>query len=171
MKMLGIIIICTCSAALGFKQGEACVSHYRELVYLKRIMLLIRGEIRYNCGVLSEVFSNVAGRIKEPYSGLFISLGESLDSGSGRLFADIWNEEVLEKLSGTALHTEDIEGLRELGEAMGYLDMEMQLNSIDFYTDRLNERIESTKESLKGNVRLFKVLGIMGGALIAVLLV
>lgn len=171
MKIFGIVIICTASAALGFAQGEHYRKHYQELIYLKKIMLLIRGEIRYNCGVLSEVFANVAGRVKEPYREIFEGLSGELDSGNGKVFSEIWDNTVIMQLDRTLLWKDDIEELKELGDGMGYLDMEMQLNCIDFYTDKLADRIQLTGERLKGNEKLFKVLGIMGGILITVLLI
>lgn len=171
MKLLGIIMICTCSSMLGFMQGERLRQHYDEQIYLKKIVMLIRGEIRYNCGVLSEVFENVSRKVKEPYKDIFSQLSGSLSKGDGETFNDIWNSTVIKKLSGTRLFERDIEGFKELGENMGYLDTQMQLNYIDLYIDRLSGEIEDTKDKLQGSIKLFKALGIMGGLLLTILII
>lgn len=171
MKLLGIFIICISSALIGFSKAEGLKAHYNEQIYLKKIVMLIRGEIRYNCSVLSEVFGSVSGKVRKPYSDIFSELSDELDKGSGEMFAEIWNRVVIEKLGNTKLFESDIEGLRELGECMGYLDIEMQLNHIDFYIDKLSEEIKDTGNGLKGNVKLCKALGIMGGLLLAILII
>ncbi len=171
MKLIGIVMICMASSILGYIQGEKYKDHYNEQIYLKKLVMLIRGEIRYNCGVLSEVFGNVARKAKKPYSDIFMKLSEELAKANGIAFGEIWKREVIDRLSATKLWESDITGFQELGENMGYLDMQMQLNYIDFYIDKLTEEINNTQEKLQGNVKLFKSLGIMGGLLLAILLI
>lgn len=171
MKILGMVMIFICSTLLGHMQGEYYRQRYLELIYLKKIVILIRGEIRYNCGILSEVFGNVAKKLKEPYGNIFGQFSRELNEGRGTLFFDIWKRVVIGRLSETKLWEKDVEGFKELGENMGYLDMEMQLNYIDFYIDKLQKEIQEAEEKLRGNIKLFKTLGIMGGLLIIILII
>lgn len=170
LKLMGVIMICLSSTALGFRQGDYHKDHYNELIYLKKIVVLIRGEIRYNCGILSEVFGNVSLKVKDPYDSIFKELSEELSSGNGKMFNEIWKNIVINRLKETKLWENDILSFMELGENMGYLDLEMQLNYIDFYVDKLNSEIQETYEKLQGNVKLFKALGIMGGLLLTILI-
>lgn len=170
MKLIGIIMICSGSAMLGFMQGERIRQHYQEMIYLKKMVMLIRGEIRYNCGVLSEVFGNVAEKLKEPYKDIFLKLSVELNKRGGERFNDIWNNTVIKRLGETKLFQSDIEGFKELGENMGYLDIQMQINYIDFYIDRLSMEIRDTGDKLQGSIKLFKTLGIMGGLLLTILI-
>ena len=171
MKLLSVFIICVSSAMIGFGRAEGLKAHYNEQIYLKKMVMLIRGEIRYNCSILSEVFASVSRKIKKPYSDIFLELSNELDKGSGEMFADIWKRSVIKKLEDTKLSESDIEGFKELGECMGYLDIEMQLNHIDFYIDKLSEEIKDTGDRLEGNVKLCKALGIMGGLLLSILII
>lgn len=171
MKLIAVFIICISSAYIGFCKGEGLKAHYNEQLYLKKTVMLVRGEIRYNCGVLSEVFKNISRKVKKPYSDMFLQLGDELDKGSGEMFSEIWNRVITDSLRLTKLNDRDIEGLSELGENMGYLDITMQLNYIDFYIDRLSEEIQATEDKLKGNVKLCKALGIMGGLLLSILII
>lgn len=152
----------------GIYKGNCIMHQYRELLYLKKTVLLIHGEIRYNCGAVGEVFLNVSKRVKEPYGTAFMSLSNELEKHSGREFSDMWNTYVIENISEVGLDEQDVERLRELGENIGYLDIKMQLNYLDFYIEKLNDRINDVKTGLEGNVKLCRTLGVMGGLLAAI---
>ena len=67
IKILFIFSVIAAGAMAGIKKGNVIIHQYQELIYLKKTVLLIHGEIRYNLGTVGEVFLNVSKRVKEPY--------------------------------------------------------------------------------------------------------
>ncbi len=170
IKILFIFSVIAAGAMAGIKKGNVIIHQYQELIYLKKTVLLIHGEIRYNLGTVGEVFLNVSKRVKEPYSKAFKELSEELENHNGREFPHMWNTYMVEAVSGLGLSEQDVERFKELGENIGYLDIQMQLNYLDFYIEKLNDRISDVKAGLDGNVKLCRTLGIMGGLLAAIFL-
>ncbi len=170
LKIIGAIMICTGCTALGFAIGDAYIKHYKELIYLKKVFVMIKGEIRYNCGMLSEVFLNVSSKVKEPYKEAFILLSEQLEERDDKSFDVMWNNIFIEKLRTSSLWSDDLSGLIELGESMGYLDKQMQLNSIDLFINNLENEIKEIYVKLEGNTKLYRALGVLGGLLITILI-
>lgn len=171
IKILLIFLVIAIGAVTGISKGNRLKKQYQELLYLKKTAILIRGEIRYNCGAAGEVFLNVSKRVKEPYKGAFMSLSNELENHKGEEFSEMWNRNVIQPLLKLELNIQDIERFKELGENIGYLDIQMQLNYLDFYIEKLNERIDEVKTGLDGNVKLCRTLGIMGGLLAAIFII
>lgn len=170
LKLLGVFFIMFSSILCGIKKANSYKEHYEELLYLKRVFIMIRGEIRYNIGTLSEVFFSVGKKLKDVYRESFLELSDRLLGGSGTVFRDEWENVVISGLKECKLWEKDLEMLREVGENMGYLDMEMQLGFIDLYLEKLEEEIINGRAELKTNMKLYKVLGVMGGMLISILI-
>ena len=63
------------------------------------------------------------------------------------------------------------EFLITVGEYLGYMDLEMQIKQLSLYEKNLEEEISRLKEEASGKKRLYRSLGILGGLLLAVLLV
>ncbi len=47
--------------------GNELKRYLRNMVYLRYVFGLIRGEIEYTCAPLPEIFFGVSARVKEPY--------------------------------------------------------------------------------------------------------
>lgn len=167
-KIILMLSAIATGTALGINRGNRLTGQYQELLYLKKMVLLIQGEIRYNCGTIGEVFLNISKRLKEPYKSSFVELSKQLEKCRGEAFSDMWNTCIIEPAMQSGLSGQDMESFRELGENLGYLDIQMQLNYLDFYIEKLNARIAEVKAGLDGNVKLCRTLGIMGGLLAAV---
>ena len=164
-------MIITGCTLIGIKKGDVYKKHYEELIYLKKIIILLRGEIRYNCGEIGEAMENIALKLKEPYKMICTDVAREAKKREGRRFAEIWNEKFINKSICTELWNEDREELKELGENIGYLDLEMQLNYLDNYTENLDIKIKDTKELLRENVKLYKTMGIMAGIMLSVIII
>lgn len=171
IKILFIFSAVAIGAVTGINKGNGLIHQYQELLYIKKAALLIHGEIRYNCGTAAEVFLNVSKRLREPYKSAFLSLSNELENHSGEEFSHMWNTYVIETVSKLDLSEQDVERFKELGENIGYLDMQMQLNYLDFYIEKLNRRIDEVKTGLDGNVKLCRTLGVMGGLLAAIFMI
>ena len=66
-RLVGGILIITATAGAGYIYGTELKRYLGKIQYLRYIAGLIKGEIEYTGAPLSEVFSAVAQRVKEPY--------------------------------------------------------------------------------------------------------
>ena len=85
-------------------------------------------------------------------------------------FSELWDLAIENNLGETALRKGDLDQLKVLGANMGYLDEEMQLNTLQLYLDQLDCEIQSAGEGLAEKRRLCNCLGVMGGILIVIVL-
>ena len=60
--------------------------------------------------------------------------------------------------------------LKELGENLGYLDKEMQMNYINLYLENLELSITEKGEKVRTDEKLNKIMGCVMGLLVIVLL-
>ena len=65
--------------------------------------------------------------------------------------------------------SEEQKDLEKLGSMLGYLDVDMQLNALDYYLEQLKESSLRATEVSKTQKKLYQSMGILGGAALAVL--
>ena len=58
-----------------------------------------------------------------------------------------------------------------MGEVLGYLDLEMQLSSIELYLEQLELCIRESQEAARTKQKLYQSLGVAGGIFLVILLV
>ena len=93
---------------------------------------------------------------------------ENLD---GQSFPQLWQAQIDRCLSKTHLRKEEKEQLAALGEVLGYLDLDMQLSSIELYLEQLELAIAQSREALATKQKLYQSLGVAGGIFLVILLV
>lgn len=54
---------------------------------------------------------------------------------------------------------------------LGYLDLEMQLSSIDLYLEQLEISIREAESSIGSKQKLYQSLGVAGGIFLVILLI
>lgn len=171
IKLLGSGLILCSSTAIGFLLSNNLRERIEELEMIKKLLLLLRGEIKYNHATLSEAFHVIAKRIKKPYGTLLYKVSEKMDLLEGQTFSQIWEQCVEQELKESVLKREDREKLVSFGGQLGYLDMEMQLASIELYLEQTQEEIKAARESRQRNGRLYQALGVMSGIFLVILMV
>ena len=155
---------------IGFQNAARIRKSYEELVYLKKIMIMLRGEISYQISSMEEICIHMGEHTRDPYSRAFQNLAEALGSGEGGNFSHMWNETVIKTLRQVIPQENDLDRLKELGENLGYLDKEMQMNYINLYLENLELSITEKGEKVRTDEKLNKIMGCVMGLLVIVLL-
>lgn len=75
-----------------------------------------------------------------------------------------------ETLKTTCLRREDKQLLEKLGDNLGFLDQKTQLATINLYIHNLEECIEEGTKEMKEKVRLYHLLGVLGGIFITIVM-
>lgn len=165
----GIIIIISC-ALLGVGCSNAIVQRGKSLVTLKEIFTLIKGEIRYKRLDLSEAFKEVCIRVDGVYEQMFKELFEEMRKEEKVPFELLWNNAIDKYLENEKFNYKDLVKLKSLSAKLGYLDYDMQINSITAYIDELDIDIKDNSAEAKEKCKAIKSLSVLGGIMIFIIL-
>ncbi|MBQ8184748.1 MAG: stage III sporulation protein AB [Lachnospiraceae bacterium] len=171
LKLLGSLLVLACSAGLGVAGSMDLKRHCMELRLLKQAVYMLRGEIKHAKAPLPEAFGALAGRMASPFSEFFANLAQGLVSGEGRSLKELWEKEIRESLKQSTLRRDEKQRFQQLGEGLGYLDLEMQMSTIELYLEQLEGDIARAQEELQTKQKLYQSLGIAGGIFLVILLV
>lgn len=142
----------------------------RQLKKLKQMLTILRGEIKFNNSTLAQAMENITTRVGTPFDEFLKYVANNLNEYSGNTLKTIWENGVNEVLTKSYLSKKHLSRLIELGDNLGFLDMEMQLSTIDLFIEQLNLEIEDNDKKAKDNCKLYKYLGVMGGILVILII-
>lgn len=170
MKIIGCILIITSSAGMGWYFSGELKNRVDDLRELRKLIFLLRGDIRYANTPLPEAVQALSVRHGGKYKHFLTVIAERLNELGGISFCNIWKSAVTKELENTSLSKSDLASLGQLGETLGYLDKDMQINTLDLYISQIEEEIEYLSRSVKEKTYLYNSLGIMGGIFITLIM-
>lgn len=163
LKIVGSILIVIATTGIGLISGRDLKIRLDNMRYIKKLMLMLRGEIKYLKAPLGEAFFNVGKRAKEPFDIFFNKIALEIESLECESFYEIWCKHIDEELMKIKLNQKDCLTLKRVGEHLGYMDKEMQLGMIDLYVEQLEEEIKISKDSIDEKIRVYNCLGVAVG--------
>lgn len=171
IRLAGAALVVASATLLGFRASEALDIAYREAEDLHRILCMLQGEIRYARSFLGEALLQIAGSQKDPYKAWLRALHGKMERRQEGSLPAIWEETTRQYLGGLALGREEKERLGGLGVYLGSADAQMQIRHLELYTRHLEEVMEEMRRRIKMQKKLYRILGMSGGILAAVLLI
>lgn len=170
LKICGIIMVITSMTGMGFALSRNMKLRLDALSELKKILCMLRGEIKYTGTPLYEAFGVIGRRTGGIYSDFFIQTSEELEALNGKSLREIWGGLRL-NMKRQYLNEKDWERLMQFGDNLGYLDKEMQLGTIELYIEHIEAELSEGSANYGKNSRLYKALFISGGLLITIMLI
>lgn len=171
LKGVGILLILSGSTGLGLTMAGELEKRIQELRILQQLMMVLRGEIRYMHQPLPEAFLRLGGSSPEPFGRFFLQTARDLQQRNGQTARQIWADNLGKCLSGLHISRQEGQELLELGNMLGYLDVEMQLNALDYYLERLSGSVERAVETSRGRRRLYQYLGVLSGIMLVIFII
>ncbi len=171
LKIIGVLVVTASSSLLGIYYSFHETYRINDLNEMKKALTILKSEIQFSGSALSEAFLNVAERILNPVSDIFLEMSKKLAQKNGRSVDTLWTETLEEKKAQTYLSTEDIALLSSFGKTLGYLDKTMQLNSIELTIDSIEKKIDMLSQTKNKTKRMYQSLGVLGGLLVAIILI
>lgn len=171
LKLVGCALIIGASAFLGFSVSRDLQKHLDEIIYLKQVIIMLKGEIRYSKAPLEEIFQSLSKKIRSPYNDWFASMADELSKKRFVTFYDTWSHQIELHLKKGYLKEQEIEQLKTLGTTMGFLDETMQLASLDLYMEELDYSAHKVKEEITVKKKLYNCLGVLGGIFVSIVLI
>ncbi|NCB91290.1 MAG: hypothetical protein EOM40_01765 [Clostridia bacterium] len=170
IKIAGSIFLFAACAGLGFWKSQQCQGRINQIKILMHIADCLKGEITFASSTLVEALERIGGKVKPPFAGFLCSLACNLRKSSGEEFSEVLEQTMKRELKDTCLWKEDLEAFYQTVSSLGYLDKQMQIHLLDRYLKEQGQKMELLMTELPGKRKLFRSLGILGGAFFVILL-
>lgn len=170
LKLLGSLIVLAASLMYGWKINEELKEHVEQLIGMKEMFLMLRGEIAYARTPLREAFLQMASQGKEPFSDFLKRAAKELEE-NGESIGEFWGR-LVEEEAGKFYFTREEQGLlKRAGENFGYLDVQMQLKNLELYMEQAEVFIQRAQKELKDRQKVARTLSLMCGLFLVILLI
>lgn len=169
MKIIGMLMVMSGCIGAGLWYSLIYIRKWHNLQDCQKAVMILRNEILYGRTPLPVAFAQMAGRTSGSVARFFSTVARRLEEGGGRL-EEIWSAALQEILTSRELGEEDQKELEGLGNTLGYLDTQMQIQALELYEKRLEGSLQAWEREKEKKTRLYPVLGTMGGALICLII-
>ena len=170
-KVIGGILILSATAGAGVVYGNELKRYLRNMVYLRYVFGLIRGEIEYTCAPLPEIFFGVSARVKEPYRRWLKKTAEEMECRDLSGFARVWNRCTDKYLEIPGLKQEHKILIKDPGTFLGSFEKDISDRAMEMYLNKMDLEIEKLRAELASKVKVGRCLGVMAGLFFIVLLI
>lgn len=97
LKLTGsLLVTCSCGALGMWKAGQ-WKEHLRMLEQLRKMIVMLKGEILYAHAPLGEAFGHVGKKSEGLLAELFVDVAGRIELQQGELFYTIWQGEIQKK--------------------------------------------------------------------------
>lgn len=170
IKWIGCGLVTVSCGALGVWKSGQWKEKRKTLEQLRKMILLLKGEILYAHAALEEAFTHVGQKSDGILGQLFLRVAERLKEREGKPFYQIWQEEIDGFSDRISMEDKELTDLKGMGEHLGYLDVDMQERTILLYLEQLDLSIDFYREHEREHSRLCTSLGVMGGLFLSIVM-
>lgn len=170
LKIAGSILVTVSCGALGFWKAGQWKDHLKMMEQLRKMIILLKGEIIYAHCPLGEAFAHVAKKTEGILADLFQAVAGRIELQQGEEFFSIWRQEIESFKKDLLLTERELQEMTQFGEHLGYLDLEMQEHTIALYLEQLELCISFYREHESEQNRLYTSLGVMGGLFLSIMM-
>lgn len=170
IRALGALLVFVSCSIYGFMKGQQFLQRLEELKEIQKLFLALMADIRFGQISLSESLERISGQVKPPFSRMLKNICGEMHWRGGRTMAEIWKKEADQCLKGCALNQKDRETFIGIGQQLGSLDRETQVQMIQLYLKDLEFTIGEIAGSIQEKQKLCRMFGIVLGLLLVILL-
>lgn len=164
IKLLGVLLLffaCVGTGMSKVRQLSGRIEHNKSLL---RIAEFLRGEILNSKSPLPDALKRLASRVDAPFSECMTRLAQRIEESSGESFDELLRQMLKELRKRTYLSEADCNRFLESAGNLGYLDVKMQAGLLEQYIREQNRELERLQKEYPEKTRLYRSLGILGGA-------
>ncbi len=170
MKLLGSILVIVSCSALGMWRAEQWKEHRKILEQIRKMILLLKGEILYAHAPLGEALEHVGKKSEGVPAKLFCQVAERIGQQDGEVFYELWKEAIECCRKELLLTEKECQEFQAFGEHLGYLDLGMQERTMELYLEQLQLSVDFYREHERERTKLCTSLGFMGGLFLAIIM-
>lgn len=169
IRLAGISLIAAAVLLLGFWYSLNTRKRIKNLQLMQTVLHMLKGEIGFTGRILEEAFADISTRVEEPFGSFFACVSRRMQDREGTGLARIWQESE-EIFQGSGLREEDLELFRKLGKELGFLDVEMQLRTLELREVQVKECMERLEKNCEASCKMYQSLGILGALTVIVVM-
>jgi stage III sporulation protein AB len=174
LKFAGILLILFAGTMIGFVQAARYAARPRQIRQLLHALQRLETEISYGQTHLPEALTRISGLVQKPLSYLFAAIARSLSSEtaeSGETVRDCWEKAIIAYWPSTAMRNAEKDALLRLGSTLGGSGREDQLKHIRLAMIQLQAEESTARDDQQRYEKLSRSLGMLGAALVVILMV
>ncbi|WP_438432216.1 stage III sporulation protein SpoIIIAB [Gorillibacterium sp. sgz500922] len=171
LKTLGALLLLAAGLLFGFHQSLALSRRPKQIRQLALALQRLETEIGYVATPLPDALRASASALSPPLAALFQAAADRMEEpGAGRTAAESWREAVQEGFSRTSMKEPEREALLQLGASLGISDTQDQLKHLRLAVSHLTVEERNASEEEKRYGKMWKSLGVLGAALVVVIM-
>lgn len=170
LNVLGALMILFASTMIGFHQSMQLSRRPKQIREMIQSLQRLETEIIYGFTPLSEALQSAGKPFSAPVAAIYIKAANGLDSPEGWTAEESWKQSVESGWRQTAMKSEEREVISQLGCSLGISDRDDQQKHIRLAISHLQAEEQNASEDQKKYARMWKSLGMLGGALLVILL-
>lgn len=171
LKLMGALLVFTGALGIGSSISGRLKQHYRQLIELKEVLLLMGNEMRYLKMPLPQALRRMAGQCEAPFDhvleGWQNELLQYLEARPGK----VWKRVLESNRSAFLLTEEEFQIFLEAGNILEQSDNYMQEEEVRLFTEQVQFKLVHAQEELKTKQRISRYLCGAGGLFVILLLI
>ena len=160
LKAAGLFLLFSGCFSLGIGKSRGLKKRLELLRELKKLLLLLSGEIRCAKTPLPEAFRKIGRKAEDPFGTFFQKVAEEL-TGEGRKLPETAFSRQMKLLKESPLTPED----------RSYPDLSVQLETLKLFEENLEELIKKAAADYRGKAKVYRYLGALAGLFLVVFLI
>ncbi len=169
MKMIGALLVIAAGGMAGWVYSALLKKRLTLLEAFIQSFQWLETEIGYASVPLGEAFTGISARAPEEIKLIFTTFVAELNGQAGLTADEAWQKTLDRNREALPLKEGDWALLANFGRTLGATDREHQVTAIRRTLDRLKHQASGAEEEWKKNERLYRYLGIAGGALVVLI--
>lgn len=173
MKIAGVLLVLFAGTMIGFVQSARFASRPRQIRELLHALQKLETEIGYGRTPLPEALRRLSATASAPLSRMFEAISDGLSgdgAGQGGTVREIWEKSVRETWPSTAMKEPEREAAIRLGATLGGSGREDQLKHLRLASIQLQQEEAAAREDQRKYEKLSRSLGMLGAALVVILM-
>ena len=166
-RILGAALVCGACGLFGLYMAHKGVVRARRLAEFGQSLMMLKSEIEFAAYPLPQAFANISQKTRGSLAIFYEELSCRLTDKEMGL-ARAWEAGLAEL--GAYLREEDLQAVSGLGAALGSIDVSVQLKAIDTAAAAIEDILARLTAQNAKDGKIYKRLGLLGGALITIVL-
>lgn len=170
IKLLGAILVLTATTGIGFVIAQRLVTRPKQIRRLINALSILETEIHYGSETLVTACQTIGNRKIDLVSELFQQMSKNLIKMDGASTYDCLYVAVEKWWPTTALKESEKEVFLQFCKTLGTSDRQNQLSHLSLAKQNLRIEEEKAREEQGQYEKMVRTLGLLGGALLIILL-
>lgn len=170
VKIVGAVLIFVGALGIGNSINARMRKHYREILHLKELLLLLGNEMRYLKIPLPMVMQRLAAQAKEPFSESFLQMAEEMNAYSRSSTREIWQGVLTANRKKYLLTDEEFQIFLEAGVILEQGNNYAQGDEVALFTEQIQFKMVHAQEELKAKQKVCSYLSAAGGVFLILIL-